>query len=216
MRSIHTIAKDVFDQLGFSNESQATSLAPSIICSQALQEIDFEASELSKMTEKRKKDYTNVALGIGATAYVLIEIGYYFTENPQTLCTLGEGFHALWDNWETLTTVWHVGSFVGFENLWTAIHTTTNITEHVGYGMLHLANSAAHALDLYSLGAAIIATKLTKKIFDRLNKDDKTALEALKEKIKELNHIASMAEKAVPPAYLRNEIAKMGSHHFAY
>ena len=217
MRSIHTAAADVFNQLGFSNESRVTSLTPGIISSHALQEVGFETSDLSKITEKRQKNHTNIALGVGATAYVLVQIGNFFTENPQTLYTLGEGLHALWTHWESLVTVWNFGNFVGFEHIWSAIEATTHITDLAfGYGMEDLMHGAAHALDVYSLGAAVAATLLTKSFFKWLNKDNKAALDELSAKEKESNRIWILAEQAVSPAFLRNEIAKIGNHHFAY
>jgi hypothetical protein len=79
-----------------------------------------------------------------------------------------------------------------------------------------LLNGVAHVEGVYSLGAAVLATVAVKKLFNWLNKDKKTEIEALNFKIKTINHIVSLAEKAVPPAYLRSEIAKIGNHNFAY
>jgi hypothetical protein len=217
MRSFPDVAKDVLNQLSLSNERRRTDVTPIAIYNQAIQTLDLGIPELTEIKAKRERNLAAIALGTGAAAYVLVQIGNYFSENPQTLYTLGEGIQAIFDNWETLTAIWQVGSFVGFEHIWSAIEATTHVTQLAfDYGIGDLIDGVAHALDFYSLGAAIAATLITKGFFKWLNKEKKAELEDLVVKLRKLNKIASLAEKAAPPSFLRREIATLGSHHFAY
>lgn len=218
LRSIAEVAGDAKNDLKVVQDSPShrCPVMPGEVCRNAILTIGVPESDLRQLLERRKRSSMNVALGVGASAYLFVQIGSYFAENPQSLYSLGSGMHAIWDNWEALTTVWEIGDFVGFDNILSAVNTTTQVTDWIfGYNMTDVLKGLADASDLASLGAGILLTIGTKALFDRLNRSEQDRLKALEAKLRQLNRLAFIAQSALPPAYLRLEIEKVGNHHFA-